>query len=455
MSTKFNLYADKTTEDSIVLHPVNALAIGIKSARPRMVLHYGMASFPIRVVISEDAGKEKVALSRNIASQLRIPLSSWYEIRHKDDEIHLGPYIGFLLTRSARDFRQNLPHLSEYLKYYRDIGGTIVAFPLEAVNTRDHTVEGVVFNPRTGKWDKGTFGYPSSIFIKSRMIPGEWLKHFELIMGKRIFNNFNFDKWEMYQLLHSLEIEEHLPPSIRYKKSGDIRSFLERYSRIYVKPIHGSRGKSVARIADTKKGFLLSYREKNTNRSLFFARFSQLREWLKTTLTPESFIVQKAVDLISYNKRIIDFRFIMVKNEKREWEDAGLFARYGPRESVVSNISAGGRAGLGWKTLKEMFHLSNEELDQWKERVTTLAYRVAQRIDDSGVNCGNMAVDIGIDTQGKMWILEIQHNHPDPTLTLDAGDYGAFSKILLHHLLYLKGLAGFGGKTAKKRRDVL
>jgi hypothetical protein len=435
MNTKFNLFADKTTEDSIVLHPVNALVLGIKSSRSRVVLRYGAASLPIRFLTSEDMGKEEAALSHNIANRLRIPLSSWYEIRHKDDEIHLGPYIGFLLTRSARDLRQNLPHLSEYVKHYGEIGGTIAAFPLEGVNTRHHTIEGVVFNPKTGKWDRGTCGYPSAIFIKSRMIPGEWLKHFESHLGKRIFNNFNFDKWEMYQLLHASKIEEHLPPSIRYKKSEDIRSFLERYRQIYVKPIHGSRG--------------------NTNRSLFFARFSQLRELLKTTIAPEAFIIQKAVDLISYKKRIIDFRFIMVKNENGEWKDAGLFARYGSPESVVSNISAGGRAVPGGKTLKEMFHLSSEELSEWKERITALAYRVAQRIDDSGVNCGNMAVDIGIDTQGKMWILEIQHNHPDPTLALDAGDYGAFSKILLHHLLYLKGLAGFGGKTVEKRRDVL
>lgn len=100
-----------------------------------------------------------------------------------------------------------------------------------------------------------------------------------------------------------------------------------------------------------------------------------------------------------------------------------------------------------------MFGLTPAELGHLKNQISDLAVRVAECIDCTGVHCGNMGVDIGIDTNRNIWILEIQHNNPDPTLALDAGQTSIFAKILLNQMLYLKGLARFG-KINTEGRDV-
>lgn len=445
MVSKYRLIAKQSGSHSMVIHPEQAKELRLMYPHSQINLHFGVSSQKVNIQVSRRIHNGKIIISRDILQKLRIPLHSRFEMRMRENGIHLGPYVGFLLSHYSKNLVDYLRYLADYVPFYDQIGGTLIAFALDGVRKDTQTIYGFVYNPLTQKWEEGIYRYPSSLFIKATMLSPRDLHYFQSKMGMAVFNNFNFDKWEMHRLLSRTDVVEYLPKTKLYKQPEDIEEFLKRKERVYLKPLNGSRGRAVARINKNKQGIFIRYRDDGKNHELVFSGFRQLKKYLKKSIRPKAFIVQKAINLLSYQGSIIDFRMLMVRDDRRQWKDVGLVARYGPEQSVVSNISAGGIAEEGEIALQKVLSLSEQERMEWRNQLRAIAHRVAKKLDESGVHCGNMGVDFGIDINGRIWILEIQHNNPDPTLALDASDPHVYHNILLHHLLYLKGLAGFGG----------
>lgn len=449
MTAKFALIATKRTTGEISFHPQTLQSLGIAS-ETTMRLRYGVSSREIRVTSSSLLRMDGISLSHDVIAGLRIPLSSRFEIVVNENEMRLGPYIGFLVSQSIVKLEKNLSKISAYLSYYDHIGGTIIAFAVEGVNFRRRIIRGYVYNPKTKQWAKGTYSYPSSIFIKIGMLPVAYRKHFQSVLGDTIFNNFNYDKWRMYKLLDASGLGRYLPVSQLYQKSDDLLHALQRVQQTYIKPIRGSQGRSIIKISRISSGYLLKTRVDGNNHKRLLATSRQLKAYAQRNIGRSSYMVQRAIDLVSVNDRILDFRIIMVKNEKGEWQDAGLITRFGRRGSVVSNIKAGGSAEVGELTLRRTLGMSERQANRMRMRLSLLAHKVGRSLDAAGIHCGNMGVDIGIDTNGNVWIIEIQHNNPDHTLALDAGADRMFRTILHNNLLYLKWLAGFGRRLEEK-----
>jgi hypothetical protein len=68
---------------------------------------------------------------------------------------------------------------------------------------------------------------------------------------------------------------------------------------------------------------------------------------------------------------------------------------------------------------------------------------VVQNIEQCGVHCGNLGIDIAVDNQKKMWIIEVNNLNPSPLFALDINDRPLFYQIKLMNMLYAKRLAGF------------
>lgn len=443
----------KASPHSIVIHPQRAKELQIHPSTSYSNLYFGVSKHLVNIRISHQVPPENMLISENILNRLRIPLYAHYEINVNHNGIHIGPYMGFLLSYSSHSLADYLPYLADYLPFYDTIGGTWIVFAYDGVRKESRTIFGYIYNPLTKKWEKGVYGYPSSLFIKTAMLPPGELHYFQSQMGMRVFNNFNFDKWEMHRFLTRTNLQEYLPKTKLYKQSQDFEPFLKYKEPIYLKPVNGSRGRSVTRINKSKKGITIRYREDGKNEKLVFSNWEAFKKYLKKSIQPKAYIIQKAIKLLSYEGSIIDFRMLMVKDDRGQWKDLGLVSRYGPVESVVSNISAGGLAEEGERTLQKVLGISDQERVLWRKKLRRIALEVAQSLDHSNIRCGNMGVDFGIDIKGRIWILEIQHNNPDPTLALDAKDPHVYQNILYHHLLYLKGLAGFKGESALLEED--
>jgi hypothetical protein len=74
---------------------------------------------------------------------------------------------------------------------------------------------------------------------------------------------------------------------------------------------------------------------------------------VKERVNGRRYLIQKAMDLLEYDGRIVDFRCIMQKTGVSKWELREIIGRCGEKDSVVSNISSGGKAFRAADILKE------------------------------------------------------------------------------------------------------
>jgi YheC/D like ATP-grasp len=443
MNPKYKIIPDLQAQDCLTIHPNTAKQKNI-SALKKWFLRFGIQALEIKLKISSRLNENEMKLSIGVIESLRIPLSGRYEIRREGNEILIGPYIGILTASKKSSLDDSVQYLSNYLYDYDRIGGAIVAFSLEGMDPFKYTIEGYMFNPDTKEWEQGVYSYPAAVF-KTIYLNKSWRNHFQTIFGNRLFNSYVFNKWEMYKWLsQASHLKQYLPETILYKKPEDLESFLNLHRQIYVKPLHGSMGERIFKVSKSEEhGLKLQYHQDGIPYEMTFSNLFSLADFFKSQFKGKKYILQQALDLISFEEKKIDFRIVMVKDQAGVWNDMCMVAKYGQQGSIVTNILAGGTAEIGEITLQKIFGLSTEEVFKWRKEISRIVHEAAQRIEQCGVHCGNLGIDIGIDTQRRMWIIEMNNLNPSPLFALDINDRPLFYRIKLLNMLYAKRLAGF------------
>jgi len=120
-----------------------------------------------------------------------------------------------------------------------------------------------------------------------------------------------------------------------------------------------------------------------------------------------------------------------------------MVAKYGQQGSIVTNILAGGTAEIGEITIQKIFGLSDEEVYRFRKEISRIVLKAADRIEECGGHCGNLGIDVAIDTSRNVWIIEMNNLNPSPLFALDINDRQLFYQIKRLNMLYAKRLAGF------------
>lgn len=441
MKKTFSVIMDLKNRGSLTFHPDCIKEFKGGNLKKGFV-RFGLRSYEVKINTSYEVNKSEILLPRGCCDYFKIPLASRYEMVLCGNEIILGPFIGILAARREEELDKIVDNLSNYVYDYKHIGGAVLAFSLEGVHPLKQFIKGYVFNPQTKTWDKGLYMYPAVLFRRVGM-KKVWRNHFHSLMGNRIFNDYIFNKWEMHQWLSNFpEVKEYLPESIIYQKRQDLIWFLDQYGTAFIKPIYGSQGTGVIKALKKENRFLFSYSEEGEDKE-FYGNGRQAKEFLESAVKRRKFIIQQGISLISYEGKVIDFRLIILKNEYGEWQDLGMIGRYGAPGKVVSNVSRGGRAEPGEVTLKKALKLGDAEVWDLRKRMSDIAINAAEKLEASGIHCANLGVDLGVDVNGRVWIIEINNKDPNHTIAIDAGERAMFYKSKLTTMLYAKKLAGF------------
>jgi glutathione synthase/RimK-type ligase-like ATP-grasp enzyme len=145
-------------------------------------------------------------------------------------------------------------------------------------------------------------------------------------------------KWLKYNLLYEHpDLTPHLPVTQIFSKKS-LRTMLQRYARVYVKPDHGARGIGVMRVSVLQGKYTLRYEFETRE----FREFEQLYEALRKRIK-QRYLVQQGVDVLRRDGRPFDFR-IMVQRRHRgdKWKCTGIAGRVAAKGKIVSNGSQGG-----------------------------------------------------------------------------------------------------------------
>ena len=434
----YNIIPNYIDRNKLIINHKNAYDLNINNKK-RIYLKYGLNLIEIDIVLSKEIDVNELSLSINIINDLNIYLNSIYEIRNSNNILTIGPYIGILAFHTKEGLNNNINSLSNYIYHYLKIGGSILAFSLEGINRDKQLIEGYLYDYKLNKWIFGNYKYPSVIF-KRISINKEWRNILVNLYEHKLFNDYTFNKWEMYNYLNQFKnLRSFLPDTSIYQDYQDINTNLDIHKNIYIKPINGSQGLNIIKVNKTDSGILIYM---NNNEIALYNK-NEIIDFFKNTLKKDKYRIQKTVDLHNDKGQIIDFRLVIIKNEDGKWEDMGMIARTGNINSIVSNISNGGLAEKSEIIIKKHLNINEKESFIKRNIMSNIGIAIAKSIEECGINCGNLGIDLGIDKKGKIWLIEVNNKDPNHTIAIDAEDRQMFYKIKMKNMLYCKYLDGF------------
>jgi len=176
--------------------------------------------------------------------------------------------------------------------------------------------------------------------------------------------------------------------------------------RCYLKPVTGSQGRNIIKITRKKgAGYEYQYLLNNQVHRGRAASLQQLRQHLRRVMGNRSYIVQKQINLIRTGGNILDVRVMVQKDNQGQWGITGMAVRVGRHGAITSNISSGGYGRRVRGVLERKFS-SREQVDEIISQIEQVALKAASTLEQGIGSAGEMGIDIGIDSQGKVWFIE-------------------------------------------------
>jgi len=215
-------------------------------------------------------------------------------------------------------------------------------------------------------------------------------------------NRYNvLTKEKLQEKLKEDENFSHLViPTENVESIKDIKSYLDKYSTIVLKPLRGIQGKGV---------FILS-KEQEHYRIGHYTNEMQvddggLMNFYNENIKSRSYIMQKHIKSRSRQGDPFDCRVHVEKNEEGKWASAKNYIRIGIGQTVISNVNQGGGIADPVQFLTANFGEMGKEINEKLEQLAvTLPYKIEELRDTHIMSLG---IDVGIDTDGKLYLFEV------------------------------------------------
>lgn len=224
-------------------------------------------------------------------------------------------------------------------------------------------------------------------------------------MGIPHFNPDYGDKLQVYRLLSSVAgVAGHLPET-RPLTAENLELLGSRYSRLYIKPARGRQGKGICSCRRRGDHWILQIRSAKGVVGRTLPNTEAVVRASTRGQGGEAYLVQQGLDLVTLKKGAVDIRVIVQRNRLGQWRVSAIGVRAGKPKSLVSNLHAGGRA----LTLTQLVRGArlHEPVRRLAGRIEALTLEAAQAMSQAHPTVGELGIDIGLDTSGKLWILEL------------------------------------------------
>jgi glutathione synthase/RimK-type ligase-like ATP-grasp enzyme len=327
------------------------------------------------------------------------------------NSLFLGPIIG--LVTDFKNKGNDEPHFGSIHNFCEELhhwitenGGFLYVFSYQYFS-----VQGYYFD--TGIWKPAGLPLPDVIYnrIHSRRL--EFGKEYQLFRQTLaelcipIFNDRFLSKWEVHEhLTHENHLHSFIPDTNIFTKDN-LTAFIEKYETIFIKPVHGSQGRNIFKLQKENNHFSLesSVTSPLENKQTILS-FEKIYLLLKPLVNNRIYIIQQGIPLLTYQSRGMDYRVLCHKNHQNNWDVTSVVARISAENEFVSNIARGGEIMPPINALKENMSASDAKrvIAQMKDLAIETALIIERKT--SGIT-GELGIDIGIDQDGKPWIIEV------------------------------------------------
>lgn len=325
----------------------------------------------------------------------------------------------------------------------RRLGLDVFVFTPMDVHTGKEMIHALMYDPRTGKWSRKWRRFPDMIYDRCRIQRSprfQQLLRFRSKYSHLLFLNRPLrNKWTVHQTFSQKgRFRQHLPETLLYRSSQDLHKMLKLSPIVYVKPASGTGGRGILRIQRLGgvRG-IYDVQGRRQSRQIIPPRkvsLTSLESIVRQWCIGGNFIVQQGIPLRLPSGRVHDYRMLVQKNGQGNWEMTGIAGRVGAARSVTSNLHGGGHAIRAEKLLREWLG-SEEKVHKTLETADKLGTDAARYLESSyGALC-ELALDLAIDSSGKIYILEVNPK-PAREVFAQSGDSDTYHKALVRPLEY-------------------
>ncbi|EGL82571.1 hypothetical protein CathTA2_1933 [Caldalkalibacillus thermarum TA2.A1] len=343
------------------------------------------------------------------------PLTMNAYIRLKKRKPLLGPVVG-ILTVQGNDgsFTGSKPNFIELMRTGQYKGGIVFVFTPESVNWLTEEVRGQLYHPQLKKWFSCQFPLPNVVYNRIPLRSFESKSEVQIcleLLSKHprisLFNPCFFDKNELFRLLkEGAETARYLPRTELLEDSNLLSEMIAQHQEVYLKPTSAKAGKGIFKAGyDQDKGrYTLLFHQGLKTKRVSTPSIERLWKGFQKLKFPSPYIIQQAVDLAQIDGCPFDLRTLIQKNKYGTWEITGIGIRVAGRKRITTHVPQGGRIEDPAQVLPQVF--TPEKAEEIVSQVKQLALEVAQELEGHYHHLGEMSLDIGVDSQGQLWLFE-------------------------------------------------
>ena len=321
---------------------------------------------------------------------------------------------------------------------------TLYFFSINDVDMETLTINGAYYDYNKRMWLRKAFPFPD-VFYNRGGVAKKYKERYEAFkqeMERRGTHNLNyikgFNKWEVYNNLNQLgKMKPYLPLTIWYTRDDDIKAMLDKYKRIYLKSTRGRKGHQVLRVSYLNAGLydLSAFTKKGLVRS-YVVDYNTLLKGIKFFYSTKDIIIQEAIDLPEYEKKIIDFRAEVQRNGQGELEYTSICARLGQPNSPITTH---GEAYSFENFFKEYKGYNDKQIGALRRKVEKFLYTTYTSIESFYGPIGELGIDFALDRYMRIWYIEC-NSTPAKVSLIKAYDAETVEKAFLNPLEYSKYL---------------
>jgi len=438
----------KVPEDALLMDPVMADQYGIS----------GSQSFNLctgrhcrRMVPRMGSVKEqnKVYMHPLTIKKMYLQAGTRYGIQKKEDGLHLGPVVGIMHqiqgSSGERPYGDQTLFMKQLIEAGKSIGEICFCFCPYSIDWNRQIIAGYTHGPQG--WVKAIFPFPDVIYPRSKGSSASraGVRSRMEKLGVKFFNSIlGGGKWQEHKIISlDSELAPYLPETRLIRSFREIDEMLKKYQAVYLKPVDGSQGKNIIKVVKRQKSPDYEYQYQIDQKQIKGKVYSLdlLYRRLRPVMNGRTYIVQRQINLIKSEGRIIDVRILVQKDHKDRWSTTGMACRMGGNGGITSNISSGG-AGYKVESILKSYFGDDNNVRKIIAMIEKLALKSAAALERSIGKCGEMGIDIGIDNEGRVWFIEANLRPARKVFNL-IGEREMRRQSVEKPMLYCRYLAGF------------
>ncbi|MEH6995949.1 YheC/YheD family protein [Neobacillus drentensis] len=211
-------------------------------------------------------------------------------------------------------------------------------------------------------------------------------------------------KWTKHKLMLEDERLASCLPDTQYLDKTSLNIMLDKYNQIMVKPCLGYQGRGIIQISS----LLDEEFELHIERWKSFVNGKEnIYDYLKEnhfSRRRQRYIVQQRIPLATINNNPFDVRvMVQKKKDSLEWVVTGKLAKVAANNFVVTNVA---KAVISVEGAIEKSLINNEKIKDIVADLEEVSLLIAGQLAKSYPQKRVYGIDLGIDLEGKVWIIE-------------------------------------------------